>query len=441
MTYPEACDFLFQLPSYVRSGRDAYHPGLDRTRALLAEMGDPQYCWQSVLVAGTNGKGTTASLLAAMLTASGVRTGLHTSPHLIEFRERMRIDGEAAPYDWIAENVGRYKGAIERLGVSFFEASTALSFRFFADSGAIISIVEVGLGGRLDATNVLPADCSIITSIGLDHIAILGDTVESIATEKSGIMRPGKPVFSGVQNRSAISTLQARAAQVGAKFISIPADLVNQAALERIVENIVLPGAHQKQNALVALAAAKYLIPTFRDKHGLRGVRDVAQLAGLRGRMEEIASRPTLFADVAHNPEAVAAAVSSVISIAGRLDRVLVGFMKDKDGEGIASVLSGSGATAVALSLPGERALPAEEVANLLRGAGIQVDGIGWTPLRHVNISLKWASQPMFASLWDRTLPLETPFGGRVKHFANKCLYGYRGQMNPRGDDKKDWSN
>ncbi|MDL2345312.1 Mur ligase family protein, partial [Deinococcus sp. MIMF12] len=178
--------------------RFGVHPGLDRVRALLTRLGEPQRTFRSVLVGGTNGKGSTAASLAAMLTASGTRTGLFTSPHLTRFSERFVVDGQECGAQRVEAALHRVRPHAEAAGASFFEVVTALGSLLFAEAGVEVAVMEVGLGGRLDATNALDPDLSVITSVALDHTEILGTTLDAIAREKAGILRPGRPAVTGV---------------------------------------------------------------------------------------------------------------------------------------------------------------------------------------------------------------------------------------------------
>ncbi|MDZ4700969.1 MAG: Mur ligase family protein, partial [Rhodothermales bacterium] len=207
MTIADAEAYLLGLPSFSVAGAVAYAPGLERIAALMAGMGDPHRVLRVAHVAGTNGKGSTSSMLAAIGTSTGRRVGLHTSPHLYRLQERMRIDGVAIPDGRLAGLVGRYVDLFEAVGPSFFEATVALSFLYFAEEGVDLAVVEVGLGGRLDATNIVEPSVCAITTIGLEHTAILGDTLEAIAAEKAGIIKAGVPVVSGVESPDAAGVI------------------------------------------------------------------------------------------------------------------------------------------------------------------------------------------------------------------------------------------
>ena len=198
MNYQETLDWMFkQLPMYQRIGAAAYKPNLNNTIALLDLLGNPQDKFKSVHVAGTNGKGSTSHMLASIFQEAGYRTGLYTSPHLRDFRERIRINGEMIPEEKVTGFIETYRDEFQRIGLSFFEMTVGMAFQYFADEQVDIAIVEVGMGGRLDSTNLITPELSIITNIGLDHVQFLGDTLEKIAGEKAGIIKEGIPVVIG----------------------------------------------------------------------------------------------------------------------------------------------------------------------------------------------------------------------------------------------------
>ncbi len=212
----DAYNFLMSLPRYDKRGAASLKPGFERINKLLALVGNPHRAYPIAHVAGTNGKGSTCSMLAAIGTAAGLRVGLQTSPHVFDVTERMRIDGVPARAAWLDRTVRILRRPIEQIGPSFFEATTALSFLYFAEHSVDLAVVEVGLGGRLDATNIVdPVVCGI-TAIGLDHVAILGSTLPAIAAEKAGIIKPGVPVFTSNTNPEVLQVLRAKASKIGA---------------------------------------------------------------------------------------------------------------------------------------------------------------------------------------------------------------------------------
>ena len=387
MTYAEALDALMALPRWADAGAAAYHPGLDRMRALLAAMGDPHTRYPALHVGGTNGKGSTASFAAAILTAAGRRVGLHTSPHLLALEERMRLDGTPAPPEWLAEAVARFRPAFERVGPSFFEATTALAFLYFAEAGAEIAVVEVGLGGRLDATNVLVPLAAAVTHVGLDHTDLLGATIPAVAREKAGIAKPGVPFLTAAEGE-ALETLRDEAARAGAPFEDVRATV--DARVEEALPGglclrlrtpaqaygrveVGLPGAHQAGNAALAVRLAETAVPGLSPNAVWVGLRDVARLSGLRGRGEALPSDPRVTLDVAHNADGWRAALAGAQPGPGGHLYALVGTMADKDAGALAALLADAGATALPVGLPGERALGREDLTAVLRAHGVPV--------------------------------------------------------------------
>ena len=397
MTIREAEVYLFELPRFADQGAAALKPGLDRIRRLLAAMGDPQDTFRSVHVAGTNGKGSTASMVAAIATAAGLRTGLHTSPHLLRVHERMRLDGVPAPEAWLAEAVARFRPVLDDVQPSFFEATVALSFRYFADAAVDLAVVEVGLGGRFDATNVLRPEAALVTSIGLDHTDLLGTTREAIAAEKAGIFKPGVPALTSAEGAGVLAVLCDVAAaqgvplhivheEVAVKPVGAEAD-VQRIALQTPLRRyddlaLDLPGAHQVLNATLAVRAAELVLAPVQASAVpvYEGLQRVRTLAGLQGRLQAVRQDPLLIADVAHNPDGIGRALgyaqAQAVARGGRL-RVLLGLMQDKAVSEVVVQLAAAGAATFALALPGERALQPEALAAALRRAGAEVGGTG----------------------------------------------------------------
>jgi dihydrofolate synthase / folylpolyglutamate synthase len=359
MTYAEAVDSLLGLPRFSRDAGAAYKPGLARILPLLEAMDQPQERYPIVHVAGTNGKGSTASMVAAIGTACGLRVGLHTSPHLVDLRERMRMDGVPAPEDWLAGAVSTYRGLVEESQASFFETTVALSLLYFAEREVDLAVVEVGLGGRLDATNIVQPVASIITQIGYDHQEFLGETIEEIAGEKAGIIKPGIPVFVSARDARAVGVLREAAARRAAPLYLLGEDFeveVLEARLEGLRVRMRFPGGrvrslrvgiggvHQADNAAAAAAAAAHVLA---KRQGLQraietGLRDVRRLAGLHGRSEVLREEPLIIADVAHNLDGLRSALQYMCSDfslrSGRLV-VLLGVMKDKDVDGLLDLM------------------------------------------------------------------------------------------------------
>lgn len=296
---------------------------LERITHLLALLGHPHLAYPTLHVGGTSGKGSTATMLAAILTAAGYKTALHTSPHLQIFNERHQIDGWVAPTSTLARLLDEMQPALMQVGAdlpwglpSYFEAQVALSFLWFARQEVDVAVVEVGLGGTLDATNVIPARVAVLTNVGLDHTNILGDTVEQIAADKVGIIKPGQIVITGVTQPSVRALVAARCAAVGATLWEVT---------EPTAYDLPLAGDFQRRNAAQAIAAAQAFVgetlPPATLQAGLRQAR-------LPGRLEVVAEEPLTILDGAHNPDKMAAAAAALVAAYPHQRRIVVMGMK-----------------------------------------------------------------------------------------------------------------
>ncbi|MDD2643022.1 MAG: Mur ligase family protein, partial [Bacteroidales bacterium] len=313
MDYNKAIAFLnSQFPQYQNIGAAGYKPGLERMLTLSRWLGQPQDAFRSVHVAGTNGKGSVSHMLAAVFQSLGYRTGLYTSPHLIDFRERIKIDGQMIEEEAVASFVETYireRDLADASGVpSFFEITTAMAFRYFASKNVQVAVIEAGLGGRLDSTNVLSADAldlTVITNIGLEHCDILGHTMALIAGEKAGIMKPGVPAVIGEYDPESYPVFEARA-----KELDIPLFLASFNTTDNAVltSELDLKGSYQEKNLKTVLCALDVL-----QKKGAfdalpfslakiqEGLRHTSAITGLRGRWEKLGERPAIIADTGHN--------------------------------------------------------------------------------------------------------------------------------------------
>ncbi|MDL2718037.1 MAG: folylpolyglutamate synthase/dihydrofolate synthase family protein [Acidobacteriota bacterium] len=338
-------------------GPQKIRPGLSRTAALLSSLGNPQSSFSSILIGGTNGKGSTAAAISAVLTAADVRCGLYTSPHLVSVTERVRIadrDVSTVLLDDVLSFIASFAPSGLR-GPTYFEALTVAAFELFRRSRVSIAVVEVGIGGRLDATNVLEPDVSVVTNVAADHLDILGPTLEDVAREKAGIFRKGQPALIGSKGTAdgPREVLHEEALRIGARLVTIP-------PLEAAAPGDPLPGAHQRQNLALALAAARAVAPLSEEtvRRGLAGVR-------WPGRLQTLA-RPgfrTLLVDGAHNPPGASALAEYLdeTGLAGRVD-LLFGGMADKD---LANVFGPLAARARRIVLVAPDSLRAETPENL----------------------------------------------------------------------------
>ena len=391
---PDALDLLLDLPQYANVADDAYAPGLDRMEKLADALGNPHETLRAVHVAGTNGKGSTAAMTAAIATAAGLKTGLHTSPHLTHVTQRMRVNGTPAPADWLGDTLDRHRALIEEVRPSFFELTVALTFRYFAEQNVDLAVIEVGLGGRLDSTNVLHPALSVITHVGLDHTDLLGDTLGAIAREKAGIIKPDTPVLSAVTQNEAqaaiaeVATEQNaplhclddeatwtthRSGLTGSRFtLTTPARRYDRLSLS-------LAGPHQQRNAALAVRAAELTIlndteDDTADAAVRDGLGDVRGHTGFHGRLDVLQEEPLIVVDVGHNPPAIAAALDTVApGVAERRGtlQVCLNAVRGKQLDATARLLAEQNAVVTPIPINTKRAIPPDEIAERLRVQGV----------------------------------------------------------------------
>lgn len=394
MNYLETVDYLFsRLPMYSRIGAAAYKADLDNTIALCEALDNPQLRFKTIHIAGTNGKGSVSHMLAAILQSAGYRTGLYTSPHLHDFRERIRVDGEMVAEDFITDFVEHIKPEIEKLNPSFFEITVAMAFDYFANQEVDIAVIETGLGGRLDSTNVIVPEVSVITNIGYDHMNILGDTLEKIAFEKAGIIKRNVPVVVGEYHEASgpVFVRRAREQKSAVYFADRerlvtnwsfdgPDDLTVEVTLNHTDQKdyytLDLNGLYQSKNLLTVLHAVHLLreggwkIPQPVVHEALKKVR---HLTGLHGRWEKIHESPLIICDVAHNIDGIRQILRQLeISTYHHL-HVVLGMVKDKDISGVLSQLP-THAKYYFTQAGIPRALPAADLQAAGAEAGLEGD-------------------------------------------------------------------
>ena len=379
MTYQETLDHIFSR------GRFGIKPGLERISLLLERLGNPQRELQAVQIAGTNGKGSTAAFLASVATARGVRTGLYSSPHLISFTERFRIDGHEITEDEVVHLAGEVLAAAPP-EATFFELVTAMAFLWFARERVALAVVETGLGGRFDATNVLDGLLSIITPIGLDHQAYLGETLAAIAGEKAGIIKPGRPVVLGPQEAAPAAVIEARCRELGAPLhrfgeafsASWEPDGLRYRGLDIELAGLHpgLAGRYQLANAAAALAAAELLA---REGFPLTtgALRCGIEQARWPGRMELFPGPPRILLDGAHNAAGARALAEALADYPRQRLLLVVGVMADKEWAEVLMPLIPLSERVIAVAPALERALPPEELAAFCHCLGLQVDMAG----------------------------------------------------------------
>lgn len=375
--YGALLEEIFQrFPSVQKTDfATAYKPGLTGMEAFCKALGHPERAFKSIHVAGTNGKGSVASLLTSALAGVGLRTGLYTSPHLVDFRERARIvTGDAfdlIPKDYVFDFLTTWEPYFIKQGLSFFEITTGLAFKWFADSGVDAAVIETGLGGRLDSTNVIAPELALVTTIGLDHCALLGNTLEAIAGEKVGIFKPGVPALVGESHPETDPVFDDKA------WMLCPltyADKVRPSLWHRrqdILKKMDLQADVQEKNLRTVLAAVDILkqIPGFKalaDTEGvLAGIAGAARRTGFRGRWERLSELPFVICDIGHNPQALQYNFAQLRRYVeeGRCSSLIIvyGIMADKDLDGILPLMPAD-ATYIFTAPQTARALPAGEL-------------------------------------------------------------------------------
>jgi dihydrofolate synthase/folylpolyglutamate synthase len=365
MDYAQTIQYLYtQLPVFTRVGASAYKEDLTNTIELCKRLGDPQHKFKSVHVGGTNGKGSTSHMLAAILQVAGYKTGLYTSPHLVDFRERIRINGQMISEQTIIDFVEDHKKDFEDIQPSFFEMTVGLAFEIFANEHVDIAIIEVGLGGRLDSTNIITPLLSVITNIGWDHMNILGDTLQLIATEKAGIIKQHVPVVIGEYQPEVADIFLRKAAKeetelvfasdefvVESKVLSLESEVKaaqyldisitkKGSRLKTLDLRLDLPGSYQLKNIKTVLAAVEELRKqgfTITDEHLQTALRQVKTLTGLHGRWEVLSTNPLTICDTGHNPEGIQEVLKNIAATPYEHLHIVIGMVNDKD---ISKVLS-----------------------------------------------------------------------------------------------------
>lgn len=331
--YDEVTQWLFtQTPVYQQQGATAYKPGLEKMLAFAEYLGQPQNTFASLHIAGTNGKGSTAHLLASALQEKGHNVGLYTSPHLLDFSERIRINGQTIRPDFVLDFVQQHKDYFLTEKLSFFEITVGMAFAYFAAQKVDYAVIEVGLGGRLDATNIIQPILSVITNIGLDHMEFLGTTLEQIAFEKGGVIKSNTPVIIGEKHPETLPVFTALAEERKA-----PLHFAEEKEIPSISTD--LQGSYQTKNIQTAYVALAILMDDVPPKDALAGFEKVVQNTGLRGRWETLAEAPKIIADVTHNAEGFRHAIEQLTKVAKAELHLVLGFVEGKTMETIFSLL------------------------------------------------------------------------------------------------------
>ena len=364
MTYEETCQYLYsQIPMFEKQGAEAYKEGLDNSLAFDEHFGHPHQSYRTIHIAGTNGKGSCAHTLSAILQNCGYKVGLYTSPHLVDFKERIRINGQTISENYVTDFVEKEKGFFEPLHPSFFEVTTALAFKYFADMDVDIAVIEVGLGGRLDCTNIIKPILSVITNISYDHMQQLGNSLEQIAMEKAGIMKEGVPVIIGETTPETRLVFEAMAQEKEAPITFaednpevIKAELAKQGMRYQTKHygNILgeLRGIYQEKNANTILAAVRQLEDLgymyrfsdssnseAKDKEIAEGFRYVSEYTGLKGRWQTISEKPTVVCDTGHNVGGWQYLSKQLDMVECNRMHIIFGMVDDKDMDGIMALM------------------------------------------------------------------------------------------------------
>lgn len=358
MNYEESIEYLFMaMPSFQNVGGDVYKPGLERIEAFCEALGNPQSSYRVIHVAGTNGKGSTSHMLASVMESAGYRVGLFTSPHLHDFRERMRVDGEMISENEVVGFVAQNREVMEQLRLSFFEMTAAMAFDYFARSKVDVAVVETGLGGRLDATNIVMPEVSVITNIGLDHMQYLGSTLEAIAAEKAGIIKSRRSVVVGERDDEYNHVFEAKATEMDSpiifaedryRFLSsqVMDDMqsIEIHDLERgvcVAYLLRLMGEYQRHNLITMLATRDVINDSTDLKIStdavIKGLSTPKLTATLRGRWQRLATDPLIVCDTGHNSHGLREVARQLSHQRYQKLYCVLGFAKDKAVEEILS--------------------------------------------------------------------------------------------------------
>ncbi len=383
MTYEQTVAYLYaQLPAFQKIGREAIKPKLTNITQLCSLLGNPQDNFPSVHVAGTNGKGSSSHFLASILQEAGYKVGLYTSPHLKDYRERFRINGQLVSENYVIDFVENHKNEIADIKPSFFEVSVALAFKLFSDEQVDLTVVEVGLGGRLDSTNIISNILvSLITNIGYDHTDILGNTLAEIAFEKAGIIKTGVPVVISEYNSETLPVFNKTAEQIEApihlakdnyhivnseeSIVSLDLQVQGQEGLLNLSSGLV--GQYQKNNILGVLTVCKVLNSkgiVISPQNIQEGLKKVVHNTGLKGRWQILQDKPLILCDTGHNEHAFKITINRILSTGFTNLFFILGFVKDKNLEVILDLIP-TGATVFLCEFDSFRALNASELSVL----------------------------------------------------------------------------
>lgn len=390
MDYKQTIDYLYsKLPMFTRVGAVAFRKDLHNTVAMCENLDNPQTKFKTIHVGGTNGKGSTSHMLAAIFQQAGYKTGLYTSPHLKDFRERIRINGEMIPESFVTDFVNQQQSIMEEISPSFFEVTVAMAFSFFATEKVDIAIIEVGLGGRLDSTNIITPELSVITNISLDHTNILGNTLPEIALEKAGIIKPGIPVVIGEKQPETEQVFITKALETGTHLVFADQELhlANTTREKEYLNTTVYKGAvplyknieldlnglYQLKNVLTVLQAIAILKEKgykITDDHVYHALKHVKDLTGLQGRWQRLSEHPLVICDTGHNKAGITEVMQNINTTDHEQLHMVIGMVKDKDISGVLALLP-INAIYYFCQPQLERALPATDLAAEAKKYGL----------------------------------------------------------------------
>jgi len=390
MTYLQTLDYLYnKLPMFNRLGAAAIKEDIHNTVLMCERLGNPQQKFKTIHVAGTNGKGSTSHMLAAILQKAGYKTGLYTSPHLKDFRERIRVNGEMMPESFVVDFTAQSKDMIEEISPSFFEVTVAMAFSFFADENVDVAIIEVGLGGRLDSTNIITPELSVITNISFDHTDLLGNTLEKIAYEKAGIIKPGIPVVVGEKQEETAAVFLDKAKETSSALLFANTELhaveshregrllvttVYQKEIPLFKElKLDLTGTYQLKNVLTVIQSILTLRKTgfnISDEAVREGLQNTAGITGLQGRWQTLGEHPLIIADTGHNIAGITEVLENIAATPHAHLHIVIGMLKDKDVNSVLQLLPSS-ASYYFCQPALLRAMPVQELAEKAKNHGL----------------------------------------------------------------------
>ena len=324
MTYQETIDWMFsQLPMYQRQGKTAFKKDLTNISAFCNVLKNPQNKFASIHVGGTNGKGSTSHIISSILQEAGYKVGLYTSPHLKNFTERIRINGEEVSQHFVVDFIAKNKHFLETQQLSFFEMTVGLAFAYFAEQNVDIAIIEVGLGGRLDSTNIIHPEVAVITNIGYDHMQFLGDTLPEIAAEKAGIIKQNTPIIIGEKQDAVVDVFEQKATQMNAEIYF--------ASDKQYDYESDLLGSYQEKNMSTAIHAVKALKGyVISESHIINGLKNVVQNTNFKGRWQILQYKPLVICDTAHNKEGLSYVMNQLASLSFNKLHMVLGVVNDK---------------------------------------------------------------------------------------------------------------